>query len=948
MAAAAARAAAVRDAVRSLVGVRAAFPDRLRGLDDALEALARDESAAAEAGAAVARAVAGDHPPAPPARAAALRRRRDEARAAAERRALGRGGRRPAGDAGRDRHRGAVARAHRDERREVLERRAELRGRFDALTAKAIARGRAEDLALDALRAEAHDRLWSAPCDLAAATVALRRYQRALEQPRGGTVTACVRSGCDGAIADDGYCDTCGRAAAAAPPAPVTPPGPATARDPRRPGEPRAPRPPPPPRRRGGWRAAASPSGRTRSTSSRRHIGGGLVEIAAQPRRDPADAVLTDPQVPERSRFCGRCEAAVGRADPSRDRPGRTAGFCPQCGTAYSFVPDLAAGEVIAGQYEVVGCLAHGGLGWIHLAVDHAVDDRWVVLKGLIDTGDEAALAAAIAERGFLARLEHPRIVRIYNVVEHRGAVYLVMEYIDGRSLRQMRDPRTPMSPAEALAFVLEALPALAHVHELGLLYCDFKPDNVIQSGTELRLIDLGAVRRMDDPGGDVWGTVGYQAPEIRADGRGPTVASDVYTVGRTLAVLTMNFDFSRALAHRLPDAIDAPVLAEHDGFRRLLERATDPEPGQRFASIGELAEQATGVLRQVVAADAEVPPPPRLSTVFGPLRGVPAVDLEGPPKLADLPVALPILRTDPDDPAAAALSSSDARATLAALAELARLDGRAVDSEQARRRRTVLARAELGDRPGAEALLAGARTGDDARWAWVDARRRGRRGRPGTAAPQRRGRRRRAARRARRLVPAGRRPRARRRPRRCWPGPRAGVADRPGLDPGRLRAGARAGWPPATWTARSPCSTRSRRPRPTTGTPRSPPSGSSPGPAASGHPTHDQLLDAGRALRGRSSSTSSPAPRSRPRSSRPAWAGCTRGPRVPTPTPARSCSTGPCTRAGSGSGSRPATARGPATRGRSANGSRSSTAPTMPVRGRGCRECPCPSTPRP
>lgn len=537
-------------------------------------------------------------------------------------------------------------------------------------------------------------------------------------------MTACGRPDCDGAI-DDGFCDTCGRPAldaASSTPAPSTPasstpapstPAPGTAATPVEAAVP------------------VTPSGRTRSTSSRRSIGGGLVEIVATPRRDPAEAVLADPQVPERSRFCGRCDSPVGRAplpslrspgpDPQRDRPGRTTGFCPRCGTRFSFVPDLAAGDVVAGQYEVLGCLAHGGLGWIHLAVDRAVDDRWVVLKGLIDTGDEAALAAATAERGFLARIEHPRIVRIYNVVEIGGAVYLVMEYVDGRSLRQMRDPRTPMPPAEALAYVGEALPALAHIHDLGLLYCDFKPDNVVQTGTELRLIDLGAVRRMDDAGGDVWGTVGYQAPEIQPNGRGPSVASDVYTVGRTLAVLTMNFDFSRSMTDRLPAAVDAPVLAEHDGFRRLLERATDTDPARRFASVGELAEQATGVLRQIVAAGADTPPPPRLSTVFGPPRRALAVDLAGPAPLAGLPAALPVLRTDPDDPAAAALSSSDPRGTLVALAELGRLDGRAVDSEQARRR-AVLARAELGELPAAEALLAQARSGTDPRWAWVDA----------------------------------------------------------------------------------------------------------------------------------------------------------------------------------------------------------------------------------
>jgi serine/threonine-protein kinase PknG len=82
-------------------------------------------------------------------------------------------------------------------------------------------------------------------------------------------------------------------------------------------------------------------------------------------------------------------------------------GYCDTCG--------LAA----PGQYEVLGCLAHGGLGWIYLAKDRNVSDRWVVLKGLLDTGDVDAMAAAVAERQFLAEVEHPNIVRIYNFVQH-------------------------------------------------------------------------------------------------------------------------------------------------------------------------------------------------------------------------------------------------------------------------------------------------------------------------------------------------------------------------------------------------------------------------------------------------------------------------------------------------------------------------------------------------
>lgn len=103
---------------------------------------------------------------------------------------------------------------------------------------------------------------------------------------------------------------------------------------------------------------------------------------------------MENPEVPERKRFCSRsdCGAPVGRA--RGERPGRTEGFCTKCGHPYSFVPKLQSGDVVHGQYEVAGCLAHGGLGWVYLAVDRAVSDRWVVLKGLLDTGDQDAMAA--------------------------------------------------------------------------------------------------------------------------------------------------------------------------------------------------------------------------------------------------------------------------------------------------------------------------------------------------------------------------------------------------------------------------------------------------------------------------------------------------------------------------------------------------------------------------
>ncbi|MFJ9684906.1 tetratricopeptide repeat protein [Streptomyces bacillaris] len=470
--------------------------------------------------------------------------------------------------------------------------------------------------------------------------------------------TQCQRPECEGAYEDMGggelYCDTCGLAPVVSPTGMVSSPPTGIAGGGRAAGRDSS-------SQRSSSRASARSS--SRSSSSRRSVSGrlsrslagsaasrsvsvrssgasaassargrlgvGLVEVPGVPRPDPRTAVMENPEVPERKRFCSRsdCGAPVGRS--RGERPGRTEGFCTKCGHPYSFVPKLTGGDIVHGQYEVAGCLAHGGLGWVYLAVDRAVSDRWVVLKGLLDTGDQDAMAAAISERRFLAEIEHANIVRIYNFVEHldqrTGSLdgYIVMEYVGGKALKeianQRRTPsgkRDPLPVEQACAYGIEALEALGHLHSRNLLYCDFKVDNAIQTEDQLKLIDMGAVRRMDDDESAIYGTVGYQAPEVAEVG--PSVASDLYTVARTLAVLTFDFQgYTNVYVDSLPDPDTIEVFRAYESFYRLLVRATDPDPGRRFASASEMAEQLTGVLREVVALQSGRPRP-ALSTLFG------------------------------------------------------------------------------------------------------------------------------------------------------------------------------------------------------------------------------------------------------------------------------------------------------------------------------------------
>ena len=357
-------------------------------------------------------------------------------------------------------------------------------------------------------------------------------------------------------------------------------------------------------------RAATVRRQRAHAAVRRSKLGMGLTQVPPVPTADPAASVMTDAQVPEDRRVCPNCGADVGRS--AGEAQGRQQGFCPQCRAPYSFTPKLAPGELVAGQYAVVGALAHGGMGWIYLARDKNVSDRWVVLKGLLNTGDSDALDAAVAEQQFLAQVKHPLIVEIYNVVTHDGDAYTVMEYVGGTSLKQMLKQRmaasgryAPFPVDQALAFVLEVLPALAHLHDLGLLYCDFKPDNLLQEGDGVKLIDLGGVRRQDDLETAIFGTVGYQAPEVAEIG--PSIASDIYTIGRTLCVLTFEFrGYQSEYVASLPPTSQVPPFVEHDAFYRLVARCCAADPNDRFLTIDELRTQMIGVLRQVVTAPSD------------------------------------------------------------------------------------------------------------------------------------------------------------------------------------------------------------------------------------------------------------------------------------------------------------------------------------------------------
>jgi serine/threonine-protein kinase PknG len=168
-------------------------------------------------------------------------------------------------------------------------------------------------------------------------------------------------------------------------------------------------------------------------------------------------------------------------------------------------------------------------------------------------------------------------------------------------------------------------------------------------------------VYRMDDPTSAVFGTVGYQAPEIA--GAGPSVASDLFTVARTLAVLCLEFrGYQSTYRFTLPPVADVPLFARYDSLYRLLVTGTAADPDERFQSADEMADQLYGVLREIVSDEQGRPAPAPSNQFGGPLRGA----HEHPDWRA-----LPHPQVDSDDPAAgylATITTADPQQTIAQL----------------------------------------------------------------------------------------------------------------------------------------------------------------------------------------------------------------------------------------------------------------------------------------
>ncbi|HEY6562065.1 MAG TPA: serine/threonine-protein kinase [Polyangiaceae bacterium] len=260
---------------------------------------------------------------------------------------------------------------------------------------------------------------------------------------------------------------------------------------------------------------------------------------------------------------------------------------------------DALPTDLKAGRYAIVGVLARGSQAETLHAVDKQLG-REVAIKRFVVRGAKSWKDVELAEREarVLASLDHPLLPRHLDYFEEEGALYLVMEKIDGESLQALRSHGSALSSEDVWRFLRDAASVLDYLHTRAppVIHRDIKPGNVIRRRDgSFVLVDFGSVRDKLQPAGGstVVGTFGYMAPE-QFQGRA-SPASDVYAVGTTALVMLTGVE-PENLPHRglaidvraaLPKRVDPRLV-------RVLSAMVEPDPDRRAQRIAPLVTEGS------------------------------------------------------------------------------------------------------------------------------------------------------------------------------------------------------------------------------------------------------------------------------------------------------------------------------------------------------------------
>ncbi len=271
------------------------------------------------------------------------------------------------------------------------------------------------------------------------------------------------------------------------------------------------------------------------------------------------------------------------------------------------------AGQLLAGRssfflgkYKLIELLGRGGMGGVFLG-EHTTMNRRVALKIVSKSvaKNPASLERFLTEARAIAGLDHPNIVRAYSVDNEGNRYYIVMEYVEGRDLKEIVEADGPLDFASAADSIRQACDGLAHAHDRGMIHCDIKPSNLMvnQQGV-VKVLDLGLARLSDENDSNgakedrVLGTVDYLAPEQAMESHKFDHRADIYSLGCTLYfLLTSRPPFGegtlhqRIVKHQTQEPPDIAKLRDDvpDDLVRICGKMMAKDPDDRFQSAVEI-----------------------------------------------------------------------------------------------------------------------------------------------------------------------------------------------------------------------------------------------------------------------------------------------------------------------------------------------------------------------
>ncbi|MBP3484477.1 MAG: Stk1 family PASTA domain-containing Ser/Thr kinase [Oscillospiraceae bacterium] len=273
-------------------------------------------------------------------------------------------------------------------------------------------------------------------------------------------------------------------------------------------------------------------------------------------------------------------------------------------------------GMMLDGRYEIMELIGSGGMAYVYKALCHRLN-RYDAIKIMRDetAANEEFRKRFRAESQAVAMLSHPNIVSVYDVSHSDDIEYIVMELVDGITLKQYLQKAGALCPSEVLSFTTQIAKALKHAHNKGIIHRDIKPQNIIllRDGM-IKVADFGIASLQSDieeSSGETVGSVHYIAPE-QARGAAPDARSDIYSLGIAMYEMLTgrlpyigNSDTEVAVMHMntqaAPPRAILPEIPEE--LERICLKAMDSDIDARYQTAAELLDDLEAFRKQSLAA---------------------------------------------------------------------------------------------------------------------------------------------------------------------------------------------------------------------------------------------------------------------------------------------------------------------------------------------------------